>query len=125
MLCIVLNHRYTNHPLTAKPYNMLEHMKILFIIIALLLLPGLMQYAKAEQASSEKRVVAPYPRNAKIAYIESCIGLNDALAPYCKCMLDAMEKRYTLEEMQRIMMTPPAEQAKYANALAKLCAAKK
>ena len=105
---------------------MLEHIKILTAIIALLLLPGLVQFAQAaEETAKKERVLSPYPAEARLAYMRSCVGETRALIPYCTCMINALEKRYTLDEMLRITRAAPEERAKYAKALAKHCAGKK
>ena len=105
---------------------MLEHIKILVTIIALLLLPGLVQFAQAaEETAQKERVLAPYPSQARLAYMRSCVGETRALIPYCQCMINALEKRYTVDEMIRITRAAPEERAKYANALATHCARKK
>lgn len=104
---------------------MLEYIKILGIIVALLLLPGFMQYVQADEANKVERILAPYPEQARLAYMRSCVGSSRGLIPHCKCMLNALEKRYTIEEMIRITKAPSADQAKYADALAKHCAKKK
>lgn len=105
---------------------MLEHIKILTVLIALLLLPGLVHYAQAaEETSQKERVLAPYPKEARLAYMQSCVGSSHELIPYCKCMINALEKRYTVDEMIRITRAAPEEQEKYAKALANHCAGKK
>ena len=103
---------------------MLKHIKILAIIISFLLLPGLVQYATAS-TDEAPRTLAPYPKEARLAYMRACVGETRKLIPYCKCMLNALEKRYTLDEMLRITQASADDQAKYANALAKHCSGKK